>query len=191
MHLGGVYSDIGVSGGAPLDKRPSLLAAIEALQAGGVLLVSKRDRLARDVMVSAMVERLVDRKGASVRSCTGTGDADGPEGLLMRRLVDAFAEYERELIRARTRSALAVKKSKNERVGGIPYGARLSTDRVHLERDPQEQRALLRIRKLRSEGVSIRKVAARLNQEGVPARGHKWHPTTVARVLSRHEGNLN
>ena len=43
-----VYEDIGISGGAGLDKRPGLLAAIDGLreQGAGVLLVARRDRLA-------------------------------------------------------------------------------------------------------------------------------------------------
>ena len=40
----------------------------------------------------------------------------------MRRIVDAFAEYERLVIKARTRAALAVKRTRGERIDGIPYG---------------------------------------------------------------------
>ena len=49
-----VHEDLGLSGGTPLEKRPGLLAAPDALrqQAAGILLVAKRDRLARDVMIA-------------------------------------------------------------------------------------------------------------------------------------------
>ena len=59
------HEDVGVSGGAGIDARPGLLAAIEALRQheAGVLVVARRDRLARDVLVSAMVERLCEREG--------------------------------------------------------------------------------------------------------------------------------
>jgi len=183
--LGCVHTDHGVSGGAPLDKRPALLAAVDALGSGDVLLVAKRDRLARDVMVAAMVERLAARKGATVRAANGAGDGDGPEAQLMRRMVDAFAEYEREIIRARTRAALAVKASRGERVGDIPLGSQLAADGVHLERNDDEAEAVERILTLRAEGVSIRGIAERLNGEGVAARGARWHATSVARVLKR------
>ena len=180
-----VHTDHGVSGGAPLDRRPALLAAVDALQAGDVLMVAKRDRLARDVMVAAMVERLAARKGATVRAANGAGDGDGPEALLMRRMVDAFAEYEREIIRARTRAALAVKAARGERVGDIPLGSTLADDGVHLERDDAEAEAVERILALRAAGTSIRAIASRLNTDGVPARGSRWHATSVARVLRR------
>ncbi len=39
----------------------------------------------------------------------------------MRRIVDAFAEYERLLIKAHTRAALAVKRSRGEQTCDIPY----------------------------------------------------------------------
>ena len=73
--------------------------------------------LARDVVVSGMVERLVERVGGKVLSADGTGNGDGPEHALPRNIVAAFAEYERALIRARTRAALAVKRARSERVG--------------------------------------------------------------------------
>lgn len=48
----------------------------------------------------------------------------------MRRIVDAFVEYERLVIRARTRAALTVKRSRGERIGGIPYGHQLAARRL-------------------------------------------------------------
>lgn len=67
------HEDLGASGGAPLDKRPGLLAAIDAVKSEGasILLVAKRDRLARDVVVAAMVERLCERVGARLASACG------------------------------------------------------------------------------------------------------------------------
>ena len=116
------YEDIGVSGGTELEKRPGLLAATEALrtESAEVLVVAKRDRLARDVLVSALVERLCERQGARIFSADGAGNGEGPEAQLMRTMIDAFAAYERALIRARTKAALAAKKARGERVGGIP-----------------------------------------------------------------------
>ncbi|MGH9601658.1 MAG: recombinase family protein, partial [Terriglobales bacterium] len=68
--LAEVFTDEGVSGGVSLDQRPGLLAALVALKDhdASVLLVAKRDRLARDVLVAAMVERLAERTGARPRS---------------------------------------------------------------------------------------------------------------------------
>jgi hypothetical protein len=62
--LGVVHEDRGLSGKLGMEKRPGLLAAVADLRRGDVLLVAKRDRLGRDPIVVAMVERLVTRKGA-------------------------------------------------------------------------------------------------------------------------------
>ncbi len=88
------FEDLGVSGGLELDRRPGLVAALDGLRehSATVLLVAKRDRLARDVMVAAMVSRLAEKTGAQVLSADGTGNGDGPEAQLMRHIVNAFAE---------------------------------------------------------------------------------------------------
>ena len=116
------HFDKGVSGGAALEKRPELVAAIDAVkrESAGLLVVAKRDRLARDVLTAALVERLCERHGARVQSADGTGNGDGPEAQLLRGVIDVFAQYERAIIRSRTKAALAVKKANGERVGGIP-----------------------------------------------------------------------
>jgi DNA invertase Pin-like site-specific DNA recombinase len=182
-----VEADHGVSGAASLDKRPGLLAALDAVEAHGaaVLLVAKRDRLARDVIVGATVERLAERAGARVVSADGAGEGEGPEAMFMRRIVDAFAEYERQIIAARTRAALRAKAARGERVGAVPVGSRVAADGVRLEVDPVEAEAVELIGRLRAAGVSIRQIAAELNARGLEARGKRWHPTTVARVLAR------
>lgn len=187
VDLVAVHEDLGVSGGAELDKRPGLMAALDAIvsHGAGVLLVAKRDRLARDVVVAAMVERLAERSGARVLAADGTGNADNPEGLLMRGIIDVFAAYERALIRSRTRAALAVKRARGERVGTVPYGCRLAPCGERLEPNPEEQNVIDRIARWREAGLTIVAIANRLNAEGHSARGSRWHPTTVARLLRR------
>lgn len=184
-----VHTDQGISGAAALDKRPALLAALADLttHGAGVLLVAKRDRLARDGMTAAMVERMAERVGAVVRSTDGTSDGDGPEAVLMRRIIDAFAEYERLVIKARTRAALKVKRDRGERTGGpVPYGWRLAADGVHLEADAAEQRILATAREYRATGLTLRAIGARLEAAGARPRNgaNRWHPQSVSNVLA-------
>ena len=186
VELVAVCEDLGVSGGAPLDRCPGLLEALRQLEAhgAGVLLVAKRDRLAREVMKAAMVEQLAARVGAEVTSAAGEGEGTDPAAALMRRMVDAFAEYERGLIAARTKAALAVKKAKGERAGTIPYGYQLGDDGVQLVPHEGEQAVVATIRGLRAEGLSLRAIAAELDARGLVSRsGGRWHLTQVVRVL--------
>jgi len=181
------FTDQGISGGKPVEDRPALLAALEAVRAhgAGLLVAGKRDRIARDVVVAATVEWLAQDAGARVVTADGVSAEDTPEGMLMRTLMDAFASYERALIRSRTRAALAVKRARGERLGGdVPIGYRAEGGR--LVADVQEQAVLGRVREMRGRGLSIARVAAVLNAEGLTIRGGRIHPTTLARVLRRH-----
>ena len=147
-------------------------------------MVGKRDRLASDVLTSAMVERLCERASARVASADGTGNGDSPEAQLMRNMVAAFAMYERAVIRSRTKAAIAVKKARGERVDGIPYGMPLAADGKHVEEDPGEQATVARARELRAEGTSLRAIGRVLLAEGrTPRTGKQWHVQVLARVV--------
>lgn len=188
IKLVAVLSDLGTSGAAELEKRPGLLAALAAIEehGAGLLVVAKRDRLARDVVLAAMIERLADRVGATVVSAAGEGEGDTPADGLMRRMIDAFAEYERAIIRARTRSALAVKKTRRERTGGVPYGFALASDGIHLVENEAERIVIAEIRAMRADGLKLLAIAAALEARGTRTRtGSPWHPQSIARICER------
>ena len=113
---------------------------------------------AAGLVIGAVAERLAERLGARVLAADGTGNGDGPEQQLMRHLINAFAEYERMVIGARTKAALRVKKMRGERVGAIPIGFRLADDEGMLEEDPREQAAICLIHELREDGLSLRAI---------------------------------
>ena len=183
------HLDQGVGGATPIEDRPGLLAALQDLEdlEAGLVVVAKWDRLARDIMVAAMVERMVERVGARIVSADGVGVGDGPEAALMRAMVQAFAAYERALIRARTSVALRALRAKGQRAGEVPLGYRLAEDRKGLLEDVREVEAIDQARKLRGEGLSYRQVAAELGRRGLCPRGARWHAMTVRRMM---EGRL-
>lgn len=185
--LASVYRDEGVSGSTGLEKRPALLEAIGALKKGDVLMVAKRDRLGRDPLVVAMIESAVQRKGARIQSAAGEGtDSDSPADVLMRRMIDAFAEYERLIVGARTKAALQSKKARGERVGHIPFGFRLAEDGVHLIEDPAEQETIRKVEELRASGMSLRQIAAHLNENGITKReGTPWNHVNLHGICKR------
>ena len=189
--------DDGVSGAAPLDKRPGLLEALGLLEKDDVLLVAKRDRLGRDPMVIAMIEATVKRRGGRIVSAAGEGtEGDDPASILMRRMIDAFAEYERLIIKARTRSALAAKKRRGERTGKVPYGFDLVDDGRRSKKglpigmvDNVEEQASIEIMiGLESSGLSLRAIADELTLRGIPTKygQPRWHHSTVKQILSRN-----
>ncbi len=179
------YADEGFSGALDMSKRPALLSALNILEKDDILLIAKRDRLGRDPICNAMIERAVERKKARLISASGdTRDDNDPTSILMRRMVDAFAEYERLIIGARTKAALDVKKKRNERIGHIPFGYRLCMDNVHLEPDEIEQKTLSYINTMRDNHFSYRRIAMELNEMQINNRnGNLWNHVSITRVI--------
>lgn len=175
-----VFTDEGVSGAAPLTERKALLAALQALGPGDTLLVAKLDRLSRgEPLEQAIIDELVARRRAKVVSTSGEGTAgDGPTETLMRGMLQLFARFERDLIRARTTAALQAKKARGERVGTLPYG-----------QTETERRVLAAIEKYRATGLSLQGTADALNRHGFTTRtGSPWRPQYVASILATQRG---
>jgi DNA invertase Pin-like site-specific DNA recombinase len=183
------HTDAGVSGAAPVDRRPALMAALAdlAVHGAGLLAVSRRDRLARDVMAAAMVERLAADGGARVVSAAGEGTegGDDPAAALMRRMVDAFAEYERAMIAARTRAAMAAKARRGEAIGHPRIGFRVVDGRPVV--DTAEAAMVARAAELRASGLTLRALADALSAEGYRTRAGLPHNLrSVSALLAAH-----
>ena len=181
------HVEAGVSGAAAIADRPELVAALASLtvHGAGVLVVAKRDRLARDVMNAAMAERMAADAGARIVSAAGEGtDSADPSAVLMRTMVDAFAQYERAMIAARTRAALAAKRAKGERTGTIPYG--FTADAAgRLEQHAAEQATIARVRELRAAGATFPAIVAQLRAEGVASRAGKPLALSAVHALAQ------
>lgn len=99
--------------------RPQLAAALTRVRRGDTLVVARLDRLARSLAhLLAVVEEL-RAKGAHFRSLADPIDTSGPSGVLVLQMLGAVAEFERSLIRERTRAGLQAAKARG-RVGGNP-----------------------------------------------------------------------
>lgn len=180
------YSDDGISGAADLDGRPGLAAAVAAIRKGDVLLVAKRDRLGRDVLLVSTIERMVTRKGAAVVSADGAGNGSSPADQFMRHMLDAASEFERGLIRSRTRQAMASMRKAGRLTGTVPFGFTLGNDNT-LVAVPAEQLVIERIEACHQAGLSLRQIAATLTAAGLLTKqGHSvWTHTAVQSILRR------
>lgn len=182
----GTFTDAAISGAAGIEDRPGLMAAVAGLRRGDVLLIAKRDRLGRDQMAVLMIEKAVSRKGATIVSADGMGNGDDAGSIFMRQVIDAAAVYERNLIKARTKSALAAKRKAGERVGEVPFGWTLDAA-GRLVEDADEQNVLAKIMACRAAGMSLRKIAAILTGAGcVTKKGNAaWSHSAVQSILER------
>jgi DNA invertase Pin-like site-specific DNA recombinase len=103
---------------------------------------------------------------------------------MQSRMFQVFSEIERQMIRDRTRAALAVKKGRGERVGTVPYGYQLSDDGIHLERDSEEQEVIKAICSLRKQGLTFHKIVTKLNRDCVLTRkGTPWQYRSVWNIV--------
>jgi DNA invertase Pin-like site-specific DNA recombinase len=186
-----VHTDAGLSGSLSIEERPALADALNALRRGDVLIVAKRDRIARDAFVSVLIEREAAKKGARIVSAAGEGtETDDPAAVFTRRILDAVAELERGLTAARTRAALRAKRARGERAGCEPYGFRVNGDGKTLHQFEPEQRIVTTIQECRAARYSLRDIAEELNRQGFATRaGSPWRFENVrgiVRTLDRH-----
>ncbi|MCA8921992.1 MAG: recombinase family protein [Planctomycetes bacterium] len=185
-----MHRDEGVSG-KTMD-RPGLEAALAELGPDDVLLVYRRDRLARDLLLAELIRRQVAAAGARIVAVEGDvdGDADDPHLVFVRQVMDAVAELERKMIAARTKASMRAQQRAGKRVGRYaPYGYRIDPDDpTRLLSNPDEQAAAARARELMAQGLSAYAVAKQLDQEYPDAcRGKRWGKKTVAKIAERKQ----
>jgi site-specific DNA recombinase len=112
-------------------------------------------------------------------------DTRSAAGRLVLNVLASVSQWEREAIGKRTATALQHKASQGEYTcGQAPYGRRVAADGERLEPDAQEQEARAVARQLRSQGLSLRAVAAELERRGVRSRtGRGFAPVQVKRMV--------
>ena len=189
--VAGEYEDRAMSGSE--EDRPGLWAALESLKRGDVLVAYKLDRLARDVYLSELIQREAQKRGATIQAVEGGANGDSPEQRMIRQVLQAFAEYERKVIAARTKAAMLRHQAAGRRMSAqAPYGWTADpADPSRWVKAPQEQAIIRRIQSLRSQGQGYRAIARTLETAGVPCRGQGgWYHATVKGILTRLEGGL-
>lgn len=87
-------------------ERPNLARALERVGQGDTLLVVRIDRLARSLSHLLEIVETLRAKGAYFRSINDPIDTSSAQGMLMTQMLGAFAEFERALIRERTRAGI-------------------------------------------------------------------------------------
>lgn len=113
-----LYVDEGLTGSTR--ERPALREATAACRAGDTLMVTRLDRLARSVPDARDLVDELTRKGVRLRIGESVHDPDDPTGRLLFNALAMVAEFEADLIRARTREGMRVAKAKGKLRGKKP-----------------------------------------------------------------------
>jgi DNA invertase Pin-like site-specific DNA recombinase len=96
-----------------------LVELLDHARAGDVVVVWRLDRLGRSLRHLIDTVRLLEDRGVGFRSLTEAIDTSSSGGKLVFHVFAALAEFERDLIRERTRAGLAAARARG-RVGGRP-----------------------------------------------------------------------
>ena len=99
--------------------RPQLAAAVDYMREGDTLVVWKLDRLARSMKQLIETVEELEARGIGFRSLTEAIDTTTSGGKLVFHIFGALAEFERSIIRERTRAGLDAAKARG-RTGGRP-----------------------------------------------------------------------
>jgi DNA invertase Pin-like site-specific DNA recombinase len=100
--------------------RPQLVALLDTLRAGDVLVVYKLDRLARSMRDLLDLTDRIDQAGARFRSLTEAIDTSTPAGEMVMHMIGAMAQFERGIIRERSIAGMEVARANGVRFGRAP-----------------------------------------------------------------------
>jgi DNA invertase Pin-like site-specific DNA recombinase len=99
--------------------RPQLIAALDYMREGDTLVVWKLDRLARSLRQLIETVEMLEARNIGFRSLTEAIDTTSPGGKLVFHIFASLAEFERDIIRERTKAGLAAARARGK-VGGRP-----------------------------------------------------------------------
>lgn len=171
LELIDIVEDAGLSG-KTIAGRPGIQRALEMVKAGKVdnLVILKLDRLARNVKEAIEIADLLQKKGVALHSISEKLDTGSASGRLFYNILSAMSQWEREVIAERTRTALAVKRDKGQRISGAsPYGFEFDND-GNLVENETEQITLAKIRELKASGYTVRGIVDYLSDHGYANR---------------------
>lgn len=140
-----------ISGAAP--HRPLFTELLDQLQPGDTLMVWKVDRLGRSTVDALQTAERLNKAGIRIVITTLGVDLSTPAGKLVFGILSQIAEFERDLIRERTKAGMASARARGRRPG--PRNALTPHQRAEAARLAAEGKSLGEIAALFRVGKSI------------------------------------
>jgi DNA invertase Pin-like site-specific DNA recombinase len=164
--------------------RPKLIEALRLCRIhGATLVIAKLDRLARNVaFISNLMESKIEFTAVDFPSANR----------LTIHILSAVAEHEAQMIRERTKAALAAAKARGVQLGGNRGNLPAVASKGALASAKQRQANAMRVASdlkpilndLKGRGHSIRGIGRELDAMGIrPSRGGKWGSSQVHRLI--------
>jgi DNA invertase Pin-like site-specific DNA recombinase len=175
-----LFEDKGVSG-KRMAKQPALVEALAMLKSkkAHALVVSKMDRLSRSLTDFSQTLEEARDQGWHLVAIDLDIDTSTPGGEMAANGYINASQFERRMIGARTKEALAVRRARGI---GVPGGLKGKMGPPKIVSAAVEKR----IKQRRARGLSYQRIAAELDASGVPApHTERWGWTTIRRVMER------
>ena len=154
-------------GSGAKSERPGLKEALEYLRKGDTLLVWRLDRLGRSLRHLIDTVKALEERGIGFRSLQESIDTTTSGGRLVFHIFGALAEFERSLIRERTRAGLAAARARGRR-GGRPRALRGKKVELAYKLYDEKQHTVKEICQILD--ISKPTLYAQLRQRSDPAR---------------------
>lgn len=195
LNLLDLIIDENVKGATPLATRLGGQQLITHIKNNHIeaVVVLRLDRMFRNASDCLVNIESWDKLGVSLHLVDFGGnaiDTTSAAGRFMLVVLAGAAEMEKNLIRDRTKQALAVKKAHLQRVSRVVYGYDLASDGKNLIENPMEQAVIAQMVAWRQAGMSYPGIARMLTEKNIPTKNglSRWDPATVRGILLRIKG---
>jgi putative DNA-invertase from lambdoid prophage Rac len=183
LYVDRVFVERAVSGSRPIAERPEGAKLLATLQPGDTVITAKLDRMFRSALDALDILAKLKYRDVSLHMIDLGGDVTS-NGIskLVFTILSAVAEAERDRIRERIADVKRDQRTRGRFLGGtVPFGYQVGADGA-LEPVRAEQKAITRMRSLKTRGMSLRAIAAMISAEGRPITH-----AAVKKILDRTE----
>jgi len=180
FHIDKWFEDAGVSG--TIYNRPALAEMMMSLEEDpGIttVVIERLDRLARDLIVQETIIADFDKHGVTVVSATDGEISDDPTRKLVRQIMGAIAEYDKNMTVIKLRVARERARKKNGKCEGRKSIKESCPEAINL------------IMSLRKKGMTFKKIATELNNRGFKTvSGSDFSVANVKMIWKRWGANV-
>tara|TARA_Y100000593_G_scaffold91707_1_gene181307 strand:- start:629 stop:1366 length:738 start_codon:yes stop_codon:yes gene_type:complete len=170
-----IFTERGVSAGVELIKRPCGKQLLSIVEDGDVIISSKLDRMFRSTLDGLQVcKELKDRNVAlhfiDIGGNVTTNGDDNGIGKVVFTVMSSFAEMERNRLGERIRGTKQLQMKQNVYLGGrVGFGYTLVQieDKTYVLENVEQQRIIEKMKMLRKEGLSYRKIEDAIKKDRV------------------------
>ena len=169
MKVDTIFTERGVSASVELRKRPRGAVLLEVVKDGDVIICSKLDRMFRSVLDGLQVLKELKARNIELHFIDlGGNTTTNGIGQLVFTIMSSFAEMERNRLGERIRDTKRSQMKEDVYTGGpVGFGYVLENinENNYLLEQPEEQELIKKMKKMKKDGLSFRKISEAINKE--------------------------